>query len=178
LVDLVKISFLCHDKFQLVVIIIQVFLDNWQVESLCLVTQGKLAPLPSPWCGIRQLGTDRDQIAANRFEYRAGRFDRDMASVTLEIPRKRFDFRRQERLTAGDDDVFGGVLSDFSQDASNAPRRALRPPRSIGRITPYAAKIAARRPDEHRWHTNQPTLPLDRIENFTDMHTLKLAKRR
>jgi hypothetical protein len=99
-----------------------------------------------------------------------------MTPALLELPAKCFDFRREERLAAGHDDVFGGMLLNFREDGSNAPSRAGRVPRSIGRITPDTAEVAARGPDKYRGHTDQPALTLDRIKYFADTHSLKLAK--
>jgi len=138
--------------------------------------QRELAPLSSPWRGIRKLGAHRNQVTADRFEDRAGRLDRDMTAALVELAGKRFDFRREERLAARQNDVLGWMLLNFSEDASNAPSRAVRLPRSVGRITPDATKIAARRPDKHRGHADQPALALDRIKYFADPHSLKITK--
>ena len=62
--------------------------------------QREPAPLSSPRRGVRKLGADRNQVAADRFEDRAGRLDRDMRAACLELPAKRFDLRREERLPA------------------------------------------------------------------------------
>ena len=126
--------------------------------------QREFTALALPGRRIRELGAERDQITVDRFEHRAGRLDRDMATASLELAGKRRDFRRQERLTAGDHDVFCWVLLNFAQDICKAPYRAFRLPRSIGRIAPDAAEIAARRPDKYRWHADQPALALDGVK--------------
>src|SRR5689334_5026993 len=118
--------------------------------------QREFTALASPRRRIRELGAERDQIAVDRFEEGAGRLDRDMTTSTLELVGKRLDFRRQKRLAAGNDDVFGWVLLNFAEDIRKAPFCAFRLPRSIGCIAPDAAQIAARRPDKYRWHADQP----------------------
>jgi hypothetical protein len=39
-----------------------------------------------------------------------------MTASQLELLGKRFDFRRQERFAARDDDIFGWVFLNFIQD--------------------------------------------------------------
>lgn len=77
-----------------------------------------------------------------------------MTAALVELAGKRFDFRREERLAARQNDVLGWMLLNFSEDASNAPSRAVRLPRSVGRVTPDTTKIAARRPDKHRGYAD------------------------
>ena len=134
------------------------------------------APLSSPRRGVRKLGADRNQVAADRFEDRAGCLDGDMTAALVEFAGKRFDFPREQRLAARQDDIFGWMLSNLGEDGSKAPSRAVRLPRSVGRITPDATEIAARRPDKYRRHADQPALALDRIKYFADPHSLNVTK--
>jgi hypothetical protein len=101
-----------------------------------------------------------------------------MRAIAFELAGKLFDLRRQKGLAAGNDDIMARVFFDLVENLGDTPRPSFRPPRSVGRVAPDAAKIATGSPNEYRGDTAQTAFTLNGIKNFADAHQTKLSKHR
>ena len=141
--NLFEILRFIDDKLDLVVMAVDILLEHREIQPARFVCRRISAFFSLPRCCMSKLRAKRYQIAADRLEHGARRFDRNMLPAPFERGGQFADLSAHHRLAAGDDDIAAGVLLDPPENFRKRPLRALRPPGCVRGIAPDAAQIAA-----------------------------------
>ena len=162
--NLLKIPWLCHHKLQLMRVQHQLP-QYFQIQPEPLM----LCPKWTFRSRVSKLRADAHQVADHIGIHGPRRLNRYMKSCVLQTPCQLNNPRSNQRFPTSHHHIGSPMTGSFLHNGLRRHLNALRGPRSIRCIAPTAPQIAPARPNKNRRHPQQRTLPLQRIEDLSDL---------